>query len=89
MMGEPPVYPGTKATPSDVPSPPGVIDVMVGAPGNALGVPLAGDEFRPFPAELTARRRTEYVVPFVRPLIVSGDDVTPPDTHVVPPSNEY
>jgi hypothetical protein len=65
------------------------MDVMVGAPGSALGVPLPGAEATPSPAALTARRRIEYVVPFVRPLIVSGDEVTPPDTHVVPPSNEY
>ncbi len=62
---------------------------MVGAPGSALGVPVAGAEAVPSPAALTARNTTEYVVPLVSPLMVSGDEVTPPDTHVVPPSKEY
>jgi hypothetical protein len=63
--------------------------VMVGAPGKALGVPVAGDELAPPPAALTPRNKTEYCVPFVKPLMVRGDVVTPPDTQVVPPFNEY
>ena len=62
---------------------------MVGAPGSALGVPLAGEELAPPPAELTARNSTEYNVPLVSPLMVSGEAVTPPEIQVVPPLREY
>jgi hypothetical protein len=75
--------------PSDVPSEPGVIEVIVGAPGKALGVPETAGDAVPAPDELTARISTGYVVPSVRPLTTIGDVVTPLDVHVAPSSTEY
>ncbi len=59
---------------------PVVTDVMVGAPGGACGVPVLGSDSGPTPIALTARSRTEYVVPLVRPVMVSGEVAVPADT---------
>ena len=70
---------------------PGVTELIVGASGVPNGVAETADEAVPLPSELTARSRTEYGVPFVRPVIMSGLFVAPGEraTHVEPPSVEY
>ena len=44
----------------------------VGVSAAAKGVTLTSVDGAPDPRELTARRRIEYVVPFVRPEIATG-----------------
>lgn len=56
---------------------PGVTELMVGASGVPNGVADCAEEAVPLPSELTARSRTEYDVPFVNPVIVSGLFVAP------------
>jgi hypothetical protein len=66
-------------------------------PVGALGalevgiVTLTGVEVAPSPTRLTARIETEYVVPFVRPVMTIGDAVVPVwrVAQVAPPSMEY
>ena len=76
-------------TTSDVASPPAVTAVIVGAPGNALGVPDDGVEAAPEPEADTPRSVTEYVVPFVNPEIVSGDVASAAEIQFVPLLSEY
>jgi len=85
----PPFAPAVKSTSMLVS--PGVTELIVGASGVPNGVAETADEAVPLPSELTARSRTEYEVPFVRPVIVSGLFVAPGEraTQVEPPSVEY
>ena len=62
-----------------------------GADGTVKGFDNTASDATPLPFTFTARIRVEYTVPFVRPVMTSGDVVTG-DTegvHVVPPSVEY
>ena len=77
---------GTNVTISS--SLPGVMELIVGAPGVVTGVPDTDVDEDPAPIEFTARRITEYNVPFVKPVIVKGD-VVPADTQFDPLSKEY
>jgi hypothetical protein len=75
-----PFEPAVKATLNDPLE--GVMLVIVGAPGVVtplVGVPVEEVDCVPAPASLTARIRTVYVVPFVRPVIEIGDAVVPVD----------
>ena len=47
----------------------------VGADGVVRCVTETDEDAVPLPAALTARNNTEYVVPLVRPLMVTGDVV--------------
>ncbi len=58
----------------------------VGAPGTVRGAVDAGTEGAPDPIALSARSRTLYAVPFVKPLIENGLESVPGVIHVVPPS---
>ena len=64
---------------------------IVGVEGATGIVTLNGVEVAPSPTKLTARIETEYVVPFVRPVITIGDAVVPVwrVAQLVPPSIEY
>jgi hypothetical protein len=68
---------------------PEVTAVIVGEPGNALGIPDEDVDAAPEPEADTPRSNTEYVVPFVKPEIVSGDVALAAEIHFVPLSNEY
>jgi hypothetical protein len=64
----------------------------VGAEGATLDVVTeTEDELAPLPFALTARSTTEYVVPPLRPLIVTGELVVAGlnDVNEVPPFVEY
>ena len=88
-MASPPSLPAVKATLSW--PLPGVIDVIVGAPGTVRGVPGVEEEAAPEPAAFTARSCTWYVVPFVNPVITTGEAVDTGErvVHDDPPSVEY
>jgi hypothetical protein len=64
---------------------------IVGVVGATGIVTLTGVEVAPSPTRLTARIETEYVVPFVRPVMTIGDAVVPVwrVAQVVPPLTEY
>ena len=54
-----------------------VIAPIVGAPAVSIGVETAVvSDALPIPTALTARIWTEYAVPFVSPVITSGDATT-------------
>ena len=55
----------------------------------SVGVKVKMLEASLFPAEFTARTSTEYVVPFVKPLIVADVPVVSSDVHPPAPSNRY
>jgi hypothetical protein len=64
----------------------------VGAKGTTLDVVTeTDDELAPLPFAFTARITTEYVVPPLRPLIVTGELVVAglKDVNVLPPFVEY
>lgn len=54
---------------------PAVATSDVGAPGTVYGVTETDDEADPVPAALTALSKIVYVVPFVKPVIETGDVV--------------
>ena len=64
---------------------------IVGVEGATGIVTLNGVEVAPSPTKLTARIETEYVLPFVKPVMTSGDAVVPVwrVAQVVPPLIEY
>jgi hypothetical protein len=64
---------------------------IVGVAGATGIVMLVGVEATPSPTTLTARIETEYVLPFVKPVMTSGDAVVPVwrVAQVVPPLTEY
>ena len=70
---------------------PGVATRSVGAAGTARGVTDTADDAAPSPATFTARNLTLYELPFDRPVIVTGDDVTDGENAVqeLPSSFEY
>ena len=55
---------------------PGVATKDVGAEGVERGDTDTDDDSAPSPAAFTARNFTLYELPFDRPVIVTGDDVT-------------
>ena len=59
-----------------------------GSEGGVAGVAVTAFEAEPSPTSLTARRLTEYEVPFVRPKIVKGLFKLPASTHA-PEFNRY
>ena len=77
----------------------GVTDKLRGTDGSVSGVAVVVADALPGPAALTARIRTEYVVPFVNEDVPSLDNVVttmglavvPSERarHVTPPSVEY
>ncbi|CAB4912511.1 unannotated protein [freshwater metagenome] len=63
-----------------------------GFAGALTGFTLTASDAAPLPSPtpLMARRRTEYVVPFVSPVIVTGEAASPGLSAVhKPPSSEY
>ena len=70
---------------------PGVATNDVGAAGTVRGVTDTADDAAPSPATFTARNLTLYELPFDRPVIVTGDDVTDGENAVqeLPSSFEY
>ena len=86
VIADPPVEPAVNVTVA-VPIPPAIAE-MVGAPGEVNGVTDDEADELLVPATFTARTRTLYEVPFVRPEITKGDAVTPEDCHDVPLSVE-
>ena len=70
---------------------PGVATRSVGAAGTARGVTDTAADAAPSPAAFTARRLTEYVVPFVRPPMVAERLMTAGENavQVLPLSVEY
>ncbi len=64
-------------------------DVMVGAPGGATGLPVAGPDAAPAPIALTARTCTEYDVPFTRPVTVIGEVAVPAEIQFPSPFTWY
>ena len=87
-MAEPPSDAGEKATES-CPFP-GVIPVMDGALGIAIGDPATDGVGNPSPFALTARICNRYTAPFVSPVITNGLAVDAGErvVKVVPPSVE-
>jgi len=90
-MAEPPVLAGAVQASSMVVAV--IVDAVrfVGASGTeATGVTLTAFDAAPAPCSVTARNRIEYGVPFVRPVIVTGDVESSGDTaDQFVPSNEY
>src|SRR5690349_18447774 len=91
MTGSPPVPPGTKE--STPPPSPAVTVRSVGAAGAVAGVTDPASASAPVPAAFTARTRTAYAVPLVRPDTVAVRAFPAPSTtvsgaQVVPPSVE-
>ena len=82
-MASPPSSPGENAIETE-PSP-GVATSEVGADGVVYGVTETGDDSAPAPAALEARNLIEYDVPFVRPVIDTGDEVPPDETSLQVP----
>lgn len=62
---------------------------MIGDPGTAAGVRLSASVAGPVPIAFIALTRTEYVVPFVSPVISKVVAVVAADVHEVPPLVEY
>lgn len=86
VIGDPPVEPMVNET---VAAPiPLEIAEMVGAPGEVNGVTDDDAEALLVPATLTARTRTLYEIPFMRPEITNGDEASPELCHDVPLSVE-
>ena len=66
------------------------ICVITGALGTVYGFDTTGSDEVPEPFAFTPRMRTVYIDPFVKPVMLNGDDVAAPaDGHVFPPSIEY
>ena len=89
MIADPPSSFGAKAITTRPFSP--VAEVTVGASGARAGVTVVAVLWLLVPMGFTARSRTEYGVPFVRPGRGSGDTVDAGlrDVHVRPLSTEY
>ena len=86
VMALPPVAPAVKAT--DALLLPGVTDVIVGAPGSTAATnELDEAEADPAPTALMDTTEHVYVLPFERPLTVTGE-LAPLLDRVVPPSLE-
>ena len=88
VIGAPPLNAGaeydTRSLPED-----GSMPVIVGASGARDGVPVAELLAVPGPAAFTARILTAYWVPFVSPVMTSGEDVEAGDLVVqLVPSKE-
>ena len=68
---------------------PDEISSTLGALGIVRGAPAIVIDESPLPISFTWRTCTAYVVPFVKPLIVMGDESVGATDHVDPPSREY
>ena len=90
VIAEPPLEDGA-VNATDNCALPGVMPVMVGAPGVVRGVAAVLAVAVPSPTELTARIWTLYNVPLLRPVMTMGLVVAAGDTavNVLPPSVEY
>lgn len=91
MIADPPAVEGAVHASATLVEPEAVAVSPVGAPSTPTGVTDTGDDAVPAPETVTARSLTEYAVPFVRPVMVTGDVESVGDTavQVEPPSIEY
>ena len=86
----PPLEPCTKSITAEESL--GATTKPVGADGTVRGVTVRALDAGPWPADVTARRVTEYAVPLLRLEIVNGFAGEPPPVTVVqlvPPLMEY